>query len=145
VPPSAPRRLPPLARGGLPRPSAPRAPAAVARSKAQRGFAPPEHTQDGLRQHRKGSPGRRPRNGRFWKAEGGGWHTGFQRRKEGETRRRYAYIASETTRHVVGLVESEYLLATTGRRNRRWDGRQLEMTQDARNDRLLRDGGNDAE
>ena len=27
-----------------------------------------------------------------------------------------------------GLVEREYLLATTGRGNGRWDGRQLEMT-----------------
>jgi hypothetical protein len=63
----------------------------------------------------------------------------------GETRRRYAHVADETAPRVVGLVESEYLLATTGRGNRRWDGRQLEMTQHARNDRLLSDGGNDAE
>jgi hypothetical protein len=43
----------------------------------------------------------------------------------------------------VGLVESEYLLATTGRGNGRRDGRQLAMTQDARNHRLLGDGSND--
>jgi len=33
----------------------------------------------------------------------------------GETRCRYAYVADETTPWVVGLGESEYLLATTGR------------------------------
>ena len=35
-----------------------------------------------------------------------------------------AYVAYETTCHVVGLVDpSKYFLATTGRCNRRWDGR----------------------
>jgi len=70
---------------------------------------------------------------------------GISKAQRGETRRRYVHVADETTRHVVGFVESEYLLATTGRGNRRWDGRQLEMTQDARHDRILSDGGNDAE
>src|SRR5437763_16891037 len=63
----------------------------------------------------------------------------------GETRCRYAHVADETTPRVVGIVESAYLLAITGRGNRRWDGGQLEMTQKARHDRLLSDGGNDTE
>ena len=37
----------------------------------------------------------------------------------------------------VGFVEREAFLASTGRGNRRWDGGQLAMTQDARDDRLL--------
>ncbi len=45
----------------------------------------------------------------------------------------------------VGLVESEYLLATTGRGNGRWNGRQLKVTQDASNHRFMGDGGNDAQ
>lgn len=45
----------------------------------------------------------------------------------------------------VGLVEREYLLAATGGGNGRWDGCELEVTQDAREDRLLSDGGNDAQ
>ncbi len=43
----------------------------------------------------------------------------------------------------VGLVEREYLLATTGRGSGRRDGRQHAMTQDARDHRLMGDGGND--
>lgn len=82
---------------------------------------------------------------RLWKAEGGRISNGISKAQRGETRRRYAHVADETRSRVVGLVESEYFLATTGRGNRRWDGRQLEMTQNARHDRLLSDGGNDAE
>ena len=44
-------------------------------------------------------------------------------------------VASETTRD----------LARTGRRNRRWDGHTLQMTQDLCDDRLLSDGDNDPE
>ena len=45
----------------------------------------------------------------------------------------------------VSLVEREYLLAATGGGNGRWEGCELEVTQDARDDRLLGDGGNDAQ
>src|SRR5262249_9174390 len=45
----------------------------------------------------------------------------------------------------VGLVEHEYLWATTGGCNGRWDGRELEMPQDARDHRLLGDDSNDPE
>jgi hypothetical protein len=55
------------------------------------------------------------------------------------------HVVDETTPRVVGSVESEYLLAHTGRGNRRWDGGELEMPQDARDHRLLGDDGNDAE
>jgi len=65
--------------------------------------------------------------------------------QRGEIHRRCMRLAEETTPRVVGLVESEYFLATTGRCNRKWVGRRLEMTQDARDDRLLGDGGNNAE
>ena len=44
----------------------------------------------------------------------------------------------------MGLVKREELLATTGRGNRRWNGGQLEVAQDAGHHRLLGDGGNDA-
>jgi hypothetical protein len=57
---------------------------------------------------------------------------GMAKAQKGEIRRCYAHVADETTPRVVGLVEREYLLAPTGRGNRRWDGRQLEMPQDAR-------------
>ena len=50
--------------------------------------------------------------------------------QRGGTPLRYAHVSYGTTHHVVSLVESEDFLATTGRCNRRWDGRQLEMTQD---------------
>jgi hypothetical protein len=53
------------------------------------------------------------------------------------------HVVDETTPRVVGSVESEYLLAHTGRGNRRWDGGELEMPQDARDHRLLGDDGND--
>ena len=68
---------------------------------------------------------------------------GISKAQRGETRRRYVHVADETTRHVVGFVESEYLLATTGRGNGRWNGGQLEVTQDAGNHRLMGDGDND--
>jgi NAD(P)-dependent dehydrogenase (short-subunit alcohol dehydrogenase family) len=55
------------------------------------------------------------------------------------------HVASETPRHGVGLGERVCLLASTGRGNRRWDGRELEMSQDPRDHRLLIDDGNDAE
>ena len=64
----------------------------------------------------------------------------------GVTPRRGAHVAYEPTRDVVGLGNPiERCLATTGRGNRRWDGGQLAMTQDARDDRLLGHGGNNAE
>ena len=57
---------------------------------------------------------------------------GMAKAHKGEIRRRDAHVADEPTPRVVGLVEREYLLAHTGRGNRRGDGRQLEMPQDAR-------------
>jgi len=65
--------------------------------------------------------------------------------QQGERRRRAAPVADETTPQVVGLVESSYLVAPTGRGNGRWDGGELEMPQDTRHDRFLGDDGNDAE
>ena len=59
---------------------------------------------------------------------------------------RCTHVASETTRDVVGLGDPiERFLARTGRRERRGDGRKLQMTQDACEHRLLGHGGNDAE
>ena len=78
-----------------------------------------------------------------------GWGEDFKgdfKRSKGEVPFRCAHVTHETTRDVVGLGNPiERFLATTGRCNRRWDGRQLEMTQDARDHRLLGDGGNDPE
>ena len=65
--------------------------------------------------------------------------------QQDERRRCDAPVADETTPRVVGLVERAYLLAHTGRGHRRWDGRQLEMPQDARDHRLLGDDGNDVQ
>jgi hypothetical protein len=45
----------------------------------------------------------------------------------------------------VGLVECEECWATTGRGKGRWHGRQLEMTEDACDHRLLGDDGNEAQ
>lgn len=70
---------------------------------------------------------------------------GISKAHRGKTHRHCVHIADETTRYVVGLVESAYLLATTGRCNGMWNGRQVEMAQDARDYRLLGDGGNDLE
>jgi hypothetical protein len=49
----------------------------------------------------------------------------FKRDFKGAKVMRYtgAHVADEITPRVVGLVESEYLLATTGRCNGRWNGR----------------------
>ena len=61
------------------------------------------------------------------------WGEDFNRilkAQRGGTPLRCAHVSYGTTRHVVSLVESEDFLATAGRCNRRWDGRQLEMTQD---------------
>ena len=63
-----------------------------------------------------------------------------------ETPRTAHTSPSEATRDVVGLGDPvERFLAQTGRCNRRWDGGQLEMTQDARDHRLLGDCGHDPE
>src|SRR5207244_7631546 len=71
---------------------------------------------------------------------------GIANAQQGVTSRRGAHVAYEPTRDVVGLGNPiERCLATTGRGNRRWDGGKLAMTQDARDDRLLGNGGNNAE
>jgi hypothetical protein len=63
-----------------------------------------------------------------------------------ETPLRCVHVAYETTRDVVGLGNPiERCLARTGRCNGRWDGGKLEMTQEARDDRLLGHGDNNAE
>ncbi len=86
-------------------------------------------------------PVRGPRSGSSGKAGGGRFQTAFQATKGRNTpprraRRLWAYAG-------VGFVEREEFLATTGRGNGRWHGGQLEVTQDARDHRLLGDGGND--
>jgi hypothetical protein len=43
----------------------------------------------------------------------------------------------------VGVVEHEYLLAEAGWGNERWDGRQLEMAQNAGDHLFMRDSSND--
>jgi hypothetical protein len=78
-----------------------------------------------------------------WGKLGGGISDGIAQAQRGEIYRRDAHVADEPTPRVVGLVASEYLLATTGRCNRRWDGRHPEMTEDACNNRLMGDGSND--
>jgi len=55
------------------------------------------------------------------------------------------HVADGTTPRGVGLVESTYLLATTGRGKGRGNGRELGMTEDTRDHRLLGDDGNDPE
>ena len=45
----------------------------------------------------------------------------------------------------VGLVERQYLLATTGWGNGRWNGSQLAMTEDTCDHRCMCDGGHDAQ
>ena len=85
-----------------------------------------------------------------WEGLGGGrFQTGFQRLKglfRHETHLHCTHVAPETTRDIVGLGDPvERCLAQTGRCNGRWDGGQLAMTQDARYDCFLGDGGNDPE
>ena len=61
---------------------------------------------------------------------------GIANAQKGATPRRCAHVANETTRDGVGLGNPiERCLA--GRSKRRWDGGQLAMTQEARDDRLL--------
>ena len=78
----------------------------------------------------------------FRKAGGGRFQTGFHSCNGAN------YAAAARTSPMghtgVSLVKGEYLLATTGWSNGRWDGGQLEVAQDARDERLLGDGGNDA-
>jgi len=80
-----------------------------------------------------------------WKT-GGEISNGISTAQRCETPLHCAHVAPETTRDVVGLGDPvERCLAHTGRSNRRGDGGQLEMTQAARNHRLLGNGGNDPE
>ena len=67
----------------------------------------------------------------------------FKARRGAAIYHRCAHITYETTSAVMGLVEREEFLATTGRCNGRWNRCQLEMTQDACDYRLLGDSGND--
>ena len=67
---------------------------------------------------------------------------GMAQAHKGELRRCDAPVADATTPRVVGLVERASLVAHTGRGHRRWDRRELEMPQDARDHRLLGDDGN---
>jgi hypothetical protein len=90
--------------------------------------------------------GRGLREGRFGKAEGEegeDFKPDFKARRGAAIYHRCAHITYETTSDVVGLVEREEFLATTSRCNGRWNRRQLEMTQEACDHRLLGDGGND--
>jgi hypothetical protein len=65
--------------------------------------------------------------------EGGGGtiSNGVSQVRRGEIHRCGAHDAYGLT---LGLVKRKYLLATTGRGNGRWNGGQLEVTQDAGND-----------
>src|SRR6266567_3461698 len=67
----------------------------------------------------------------------GGWHPGVPRFS--------AHVADGTTPRVVDLGECEEFLASTGRSNRRWDRRQLQMPQDTCDHRRLGEDGNDPE
>ena len=70
---------------------------------------------------------------------------GMANAQKGATPRRCAHVANEPTRDGVGLGNPiERFLARTGRCNGTWDGRKLEMTEDARDHRLLGKGSNDA-
>jgi hypothetical protein len=85
---------------------------------------------------------RGPRDGRFRKAGGADFKrhfTGVKGRNTPSRRARRLWAHAD-----VGRGEREELLATTGRRNGRGDRRQLEVTQDAGNHRLLGDGSDDA-
>jgi hypothetical protein len=64
--------------------------------------------------------GRGSGHGRGWQAGEGGWHMGVPRLS--------THVADGTTPRVMDLVERDYLLATTGRGNGRWDRGELEMT-----------------
>src|SRR5215831_8839026 len=74
----------------------------------------------------------------WWRQAGeGGWHIGWHRLS--------THVSERTPPRGVGLVERSYLLVPTGRGHGRWDGGELEMPEDTRNDRLLRDDGNDVQ
>jgi hypothetical protein len=115
--------------------------AQAARRLAWRGNARPgQAAQDGVRERVRGFRAPGPRDHRSEDAEGGGFQTGLQGEKGRMTPLRRA---SRLWAHAgVGVVEREYLLAEAGRDDRRWDGGQLEMTQDTGYDRFLGDGGN---
>jgi hypothetical protein len=143
-PPSAPCRRPPA-------PAALAAAPASSGSAARRRQGPARHVQaaqDGRGERCRGSLARRPRDGRLGQTGRAGFQTmgisnQVSQAQRGEIHRCGAHVADEPTPRVVGLVASEYLLATTGRCNRRWDGRQLEMTEETCNNRLMGDGSND--
>jgi hypothetical protein len=126
VPPSAPR---------LPRQSAPE-PGGALRGVAWAGAG--QAPQDGGGE-RAGMPWSTGRSGKPIAS-------GIANAQKGVAPRRGAHGDYEPTRDAVGLGNPiARCLATTGRGNRRWDGGQLAMTQDARDDRLLGHGGNNAE
>jgi hypothetical protein len=59
---------------------------------------------------------------------------------------RCAHVAPEPTGDAVGLSDPvERFLASTGMSNGGWDGRKLQVTQDACAHRFLGDGSNDPE
>ena len=75
------------------------------------------------------------------KAGGGRFQTAFQATQGRNTP---PWLARRLWAHAgVGFVEREECLATTGRGHRRWDRRQLAMTQEVRAHRLLEEGGHD--
>ena len=78
----------------------------------------------------------------MWESWWGTISNGISKVQRDEISRRCAYVAYGRW---WGLVKSQDFLATTGRGNGRWDGRQLKMTQDARDHRLMSDDGNDAQ
>ena len=81
----------------------------------------------------------------MWKT-GGEISNGISTAQRCETPLHCAHVAPETTRDVVGLGDPvERCLARTGRGSGRWNGGQLEMTQDTRDHRFPGQGGNDAE
>jgi hypothetical protein len=145
--PSAPRRRPRLAHTSSRALSAERQPRRSApEPDVERPSAAWTCSSGGERGGPSGEPlRRRPREGRLGNA-GGVDSNGSSNAQRCETPLRCAHVAYETTRDVVGLGNPiERFLARTGRYNGRWDGGKLEMTQDARDDRLLGNGGNNAE
>ena len=95
-----------------------------------------------------GIPSREDLGTAGWGKLGGGFQMRgisdeISQEQRGEIHHRGAHVVDEPTPRGVSLVESQYLLVTTGRCDRSWDGSQLEMTEGAFNSRLMGDGSND--
>ena len=144
VPPRVAHRWPP-SRAARRRPSAPRQAAASARSQAARGTARSGQAAPVTGEWRVrgccASGLGRVRRGRRGGTSSNGLSLSQGRRGErpaAARRRLWAHAGG-------GLVERQYLLATTGWGNGRGNGRQRAMPEDTGDHRLLGDGGHDAQ